>query len=177
MQFIQFIPSWVFLIFVLLLWFGLAGTKDRHVPWRMPILVPVGMSVWAVSGLLLSYKNSEWLGFSLAIWAGVSGLLVVYFSKKPFSSDFYYDATTRRFAMPGSWMPMAIYMGIFLVKFAVGMLNALQPALTSTPEFVLGVSAVYGLFSGRLLANAWRFVRLRRSALHLQPELPPKISG
>jgi hypothetical protein len=29
-------------------------------------------------------------------------------------------------------------------------------------EFVLGISGIYGLFSGVFLSNAWRLIRLRQ---------------
>jgi hypothetical protein len=165
MEIFHHTPTWVFVVFGLLLWLGLSARKNRLVPWRMPILVPLVMTGMAISAILNRYQDTDLLMPALTAWIGVSASLAIYLSQQPLPQGFYYDSESHRFGMPGSWWPFALYMGIFAVKFAVGVLSATQPELTNELPFVLAVSAVYGLFSGRFLANAWRLVQLRKSAL------------
>ena len=75
-----------------------------------------------------------------------------------------YDADTRRYTVPGSWLPLALFMAIFACKFAVGMISALAPDLLQSLSAAIGISALYGLFSGVLNARAWRLLKLAYTA-------------
>ena len=71
-----------------------------------------------------------------------------------------YDAAMRRFSLPGSWLPLALIMGLFLTKYFVGVVTALQPGLRGDPVFAFGFSVLYGAFSGVFVARAARLWRL-----------------
>ena len=76
-----------------------------------------------------------------------------------------YDPARRQFQLPGSWVPMALIMGIFLTKYFVGVELALQPALARDSSFALQIALLYGVFNGLFAARALRLWRLvRRSA-------------
>jgi hypothetical protein len=165
METIRHTPVWVLAIFVVLLWLGWSARKDRLVPWRMPILVPLAMMGMAISGIVVRYQDTDLLLPSLLAWAAVTAGLGFYLLQKPLPPGFYYDAALHRFGMPASWWPLALYMGIFWVKFAVGVVSAVQPELAAELDFVLLVSAVYGVFSGVFLANVGRLQALRKSTL------------
>lgn len=164
MEIIHRTPVWVWVIFALLVWLGLRARKTRLVPWRMPIIVPLAMTVMAVAAILTRYQDTNLLVTSLLAWVGVSASLAVFLSHRTLPEGFYYDAESRRFGMPGSWWPLVLYTGIFAVKFAVGVLTATHVELTQEWGFVLIVSAIYGLFSGRFLANAWHLMRLKKES-------------
>ena len=71
---------------------------------------------------------------------------------------------TQRVRLPGSAMPLLLIVTIFLVKYAVGVELALQPALREHAGFALGVAAASGALSGVLAkrsAGLWRFARQR----------------
>ena len=57
---------------------------------------------------------------------------------------------------PGSAVPLALMMGIFFTKYAVGVLLAMHPELRHQMGFALGISALYGGFSGIFAARALR---------------------
>jgi hypothetical protein len=59
-------------------------------------------------------------------------------------------------------------MGIFGFKFMVGFMSGMRMPIVSNIEFVLGVSGIYGLFSGVFLSNAWRLIRLRQNTFSEQ---------
>jgi hypothetical protein len=71
-----------------------------------------------------------------------------------------YDATNRRFQLPGSMVPLALFMGIFFTKYAVGASLSMQPALAHDVNFALAISTLYGAFSGALLARTARLWRI-----------------
>jgi hypothetical protein len=62
--------------------------------------------------------------------------------------------------MPGSWVPMLLIVGIFLIKYIVGVDLAMQPTLALDSRYVLIVGALYGLFSGIFAGRAARLWRL-----------------
>ena len=57
-------------------------------------------------------------------------------------------------------MPLALFMGIFITKYAVGVSIGIQASLAHDGTFALTVSTLYGAFSGIFLARAARLWRL-----------------
>ncbi|MGP1629752.1 MAG: DUF6622 family protein, partial [Giesbergeria sp.] len=71
-----------------------------------------------------------------------------------------YDDASQRFHLPGSAWPMLLIVGIFLVKYAVGVELALQPTLAHDSHFALQIALVYGAFNGVFAARTGRLLRL-----------------
>ena len=55
-------------------------------------------------------------------------------------------------------------MGIFLVKYVVGVELALQPPLAHDNDVALQVALVYGAFNGVFAARTGRLLRLARTS-------------
>ncbi|MEN9995253.1 MAG: hypothetical protein RL462_29 [Pseudomonadota bacterium] len=164
MVFIQYIPPWVFLILAALLWLGLSARKDRMIRWRVPIIVPMAMTVMAITSLLGQYGATELLVPALLAWLSVCGLTGWKLAQRPLPDTFSYDAESAKFHLPGSYVPLALYMGIFAFKFMVGFMTGMRMPIVNELFFVLGISAIYGLFSGVFLSSAWRLLLLRQGA-------------
>lgn len=162
MIFIQHIPPFVFLILAALLWLGLSARKDRLVRWRVPVIVPMAMTILAVTSLLGQYGDTELLLPSLLAWLSVCVLMVAWLAKRPLPDSFQYNAEAAKFQMPGSYVPLALYMGIFAFKFMFGLMSGMRMPIVNELLFVLVISGVYGLFSGIFLSSAWRLIQLRR---------------
>ena len=81
-------------------------------------------------------------------------------ASRPAPAGASYDAATREFSLPGSVVPLALMMGIFFTKYAVGVSTAMVPELTQLESFVLTVTVIYGAFSGIFLGRAIRLWRL-----------------
>ena len=67
-----------------------------------------------------------------------------------------YDASTAQFTVPGSWMPLALMMGIFFFRYAVAVVQAVKPGILDTAPAAVVVAATYGVFSGLFMARALR---------------------
>ena len=67
-----------------------------------------------------------------------------------------YDPATRTFFLRGSWIPMALILGIFLTKYVVGVDVAMNPGLARDGQYTLIVGALYGVFSGIFAGRAAR---------------------
>ena len=74
-----------------------------------------------------------------------------------------YDASTAQFTVPGSWMPLALMMGIFFFRYAVAVIHATNPDVFGTTTAVVVVAGTYGLFSGMFMARALRVLAVMKS--------------
>jgi hypothetical protein len=101
------------------------------------------------------------LAIALISWA-LTGLLVSWAlgqSTAPAGASF--NPATQRFTLPGSGLPLALFMAIFACKFVVGTLNAIAPETLRSLQAAIGISALYGLLSGIVIARVWRFLKLQ----------------
>ena len=80
--------------------------------------------------------------------------------RQPLPSNTRYDSGARIFQVQGSWVPLALMMGIFATKYFVGVASAMHPELTRQTAFALGFSALYGAFSGVFAGRAVRLWQL-----------------
>jgi hypothetical protein len=165
MIFVKHVPVWVFFILAALLWLGLSARKDRWVRWRVPIIVPIAMTIMAVSSLVTQYLATDALMPAVLAWLGVCSLTAWRISQQLLPDTVIYDAELAKFQLPGSNVPLAMYMGIFAFKFMVGFMSGMQMPIVNELIFVLVISGIYGLFSGVFLATAWRLFKLRMMAL------------
>ena len=163
MLIIQHIPPWVFLILAALLWLGISALKDRSVRWRVPVIVPIAMTFMAISSLVTQYWASDLLFPALLAWLLVCAFTAWQLAKRPLPEAIQFDLEAAKFHLPGSYVPLVLYMGIFGFKFMVGFMSGMRMPMVNNIEFVLGVSGIYGLFSGVFLSNAWRLIRLRQN--------------
>ena len=160
MQILQQIPVWVFALLIGLIALGLLQTRTRHIRRQRLLGINVALAVVTLVGVAQQWQPTPWLAWGLASWA-VTCLLTTWFMGQgvaPLGAR--YDANTRRFTVPGSWLPLALFMAIFACKFAVGMITAIAPVMLASLAAAIGISALYGLFSGLLNARAWRLLKL-----------------
>jgi hypothetical protein len=101
------------------------------------------------------------LGIALVSWA-LTGLLVSWaLSQSAAPAGVSFNPATQRFTLPGSWLPLALFMAIFACKFVVGMLSAIAPETLRSVQAAIGISALYGLLSGIVIARVWRLLKLQ----------------
>ena len=158
-------PKWVFALFAALLWLGLNQLLTRRLGLSRITLLAVGMAAFSFYGTVSAFSA---VPTALFAWmAGAVAVLLILFNR-PVPDGTVYDATTRRFTVPGSAVPLALMMGIFTTKYAVGVALSLHPALAHDTLVALGISTLYGVFSGSFIARALRLWRLALAA-HAAP--------
>jgi hypothetical protein len=67
-------------------------------------------------------------------------------------------------------VPLTLFMGIFITKYAVGISIGMQASLARDVNFALAVSTLYGAFSGIFLARAarlWHMALQQTNALQV----------
>lgn len=157
LQIVSNTPKWVFALFAGLLWLGLSQLLTRRVGLSRITLLAVGMSAFSIHGTVSAFSA---VPMALLAWLAGAAAVFALLAARPAPPGTRYDAAARRFTVPGSAVPLAVMMGIFLTKYAVGITLGMQPAVARDLLFALAVSTVYGAFSGVFAARAARLWRL-----------------
>lgn len=163
MQTLQHIPVWVFFLLLGLIALGLQQTRTRQIPKRRLLSVNIALTVFTLVGVVQQWWHTPWLALGLLSWAASCALVAWALGQGEAPAGASYNLETRRFTVPGSWLPLALFMAIFACKFGVGMVSATAPEMIHSQNAAIGISALYGLFSGLLNARAWRLLKLRKA--------------
>lgn len=155
-------PGWVWGLLGGLVFLGATQVSDRNVSLARIAVMPVAMVGLAVYGMVSAFGSSPNLAGVLATWLALAVVVAGIVSMIPVSAATRYDSATRRFDVPGSWLPMALILGIFLVKYIVGVEVAMQPRLASDADYTLAVGAIYGAFNGIFTGRSLRLLKLTR---------------
>lgn len=159
-QILKSTPTWVWGLFAALLALGLSQVRTREVSAVRMAITPLAMTGFSLWGTVSAFSHSPLFGYVLFAWAaGAVALLALIGTRQP-AAGTRYDAAARSFLVPGSWMPMLLILGIFSVKYVVGVELAMQPALAHDGTYTLVAGGLYGLFSGAFAGRALRLFRL-----------------
>jgi hypothetical protein len=161
MQTLQHIPFWVFGLFIALVALGWLQTRTRQVHKLQLLGAKVALTVVTLISVVQLWWPTPWLAIALISWA-FTGLFVSWaLSQSAAPAGASYNPATQRFTLPGSWWPLALFMAIFACKFFVGMLNAIAPETMRSLHAAIGISALYGLLSGIVIARVWCLLKLQ----------------
>jgi Family of unknown function (DUF6622) len=153
-------PMWVWGLFVALVALGLSQARTRTVSEARLAAGPLAMAAYSLYGVALAFG---WSLAGVAAWAG--GLAAVIIAaralKRPAGAR--YLPESRRFQVPGSWIPLALILVIFLVRYLLAVSMAIDPSLHQATGFALGASLAYGLLGGIFPARALRVWSKRSS--------------
>lgn len=151
MMIVQHTPVWVWGLLAALLALGISQTRTQQLSAARLRLLPLaflGLSIW---GTLSAFGWQLWVALA---WKLAFGLAYTQVRRSGWPGQARHDAASQTFVVPGSWLPLALMMAIFLIKYTVGVLLAIQPQLAHTTEFAVTVSAAYGAISAMFLARA-----------------------
>ena len=153
-------PKWVWVILAVLLWAGLTQTLPRSASLRRITLLPLAMVGLSVYGTLSALGSG--LDVLLA-WSSAALVSATVVLQRPLPPGTTFNTWTRRFELPGSWLPLCLMMGIFITKYAVGVALTMRPELRQAAVLTSGAAALYGAFSGVFMARSARLWQLAYS--------------
>lgn len=159
-------PPWVWGLLAALLALGLSQLRSRNVSLTRITLLPLAMTGLSLWGTVSAFGSSPLLGYVLLAWAVSAALILGLIAPLAPQAGTQYHAASRSFHVPGSWVPLALILGIFLTKYIVGVELAMQPTLANDGQYTLIIGTLYGLFSGAFVGRA---VCLWRLALRSAP--------
>lgn len=151
-------PTWVWGLLATLLAVGFSQVRDRTASLARVSFMPLSMGTFSAWGTLSALGSSPLLAQALVLWLAAAA--VTFALLAPGRAKAGYDAATRTFSLPGSFVPLLLIVGIFLVKYVVGVELAMAPRLMQDTQYALTVAGVYGAFTGIFVGRAARLWRL-----------------
>ena len=158
-------PWWVWGLLMGLLALGYSQTRTRQAGLPRTLAMPVAMGALSIYGTLSTLGATPLV---MAGWLATAVLSAWLVLRQPVAAGTRYDTTRRVIEQPGSWVPLALIVGIFLTKYSVIVSLTLHPELRFDPAFALPVAMLYGAFSGFFAGRALRLLRLI-AATHRSP--------
>ena len=153
-------PTWVWSLLAGLLLLGVSQLRTQSPTLRRVVILPVAMFGLALYGLVSAFSGSGQFGAVLVVWLLAYLAAMAAVVQLPAPQGASYDVARGRIQVPGSAVPMALILSIFLTKYIVGVELAMQPAQAADPVFALTVALLYGAFSGIFAGRALRLLRL-----------------
>ena len=164
-------PVWVFVLFVVLLAFGLRQTRTFRAGLTRIAVLPVAMKTLAVLGVVSAFGGAS---VALVAWVAAAAVAVAVGLRRPLPDSTRFDASTRIVEITGSIVPLALMMGIFFTKYVVAVQLAMHPALAHQTDFEFAVGTLYGAFSGIF---AGRGIRLWMLAMRQGQRGDARVAG
>jgi uncharacterized membrane protein len=151
-------PRYVWALVGVLVVMGIAQMRERTQGLLRVSVPPVVMAAFSLGAAVSAFGRSPLASEALWLWllaaAAIAGLFAIT------ESSARYDAATRTFRLPGSWVPLVLFLGVFLARYFVAVRLSMQPDLIMDSAFVLPVATMYGAFSGVFLGRAAQLWRL-----------------
>ncbi len=155
-QVLEHTPAWVWLLLFALLYLGFAQMRTRRVSRARLYALPIAMLAWSLASLFATFGDS-----APAAGAWLAGVLGAYalngYLRTPKAVS--YSAQERRYTIPGSPLPLALMLSIFVLRYAVSAAISLDPALRAASAFAFVAGLGYGFFSGLFFARALHAAR------------------
>lgn len=151
-------PIWVWGLLAGLLALGISQLRDRTAGLVRVSLLPVVMTLFSVSGTFSALGGTPHRAISISAWLVAAVLAFAVLARGRNAAR--YDPVRRLYFLPGSSAPLLLFVGIFLVKYVVGVDLAMAPQLVREAPYVLCIAALYGAFTGVFVGRASRLWRL-----------------
>lgn len=157
LQILHFTPRWVFGLLVALVIVGSMQARTRRVPVGLALTLPAAMLLLSLTSVL---RDSSLTRLAPVAWLLGLGIATALGLRVMRADAATYDAGSRRLVIAGSRAPLFVILGIFLVRYAIGVVNGMNLELARIPAVVLGAGLLLGAFSGFFVARGLRFWRV-----------------
>jgi hypothetical protein len=138
-------PIWVWAIFGLLGALGFAQTRDRDVSRLRVTSLPLVFVALSFVGVLRPGAGG---GAALAAWGSGFAAILVFARRALAVRGARWSNDAGALHVPGSWVPMGLILGLFSLKYGMGVLAAIRPDIARNLAISLSAQSVYGLFAG-----------------------------
>jgi len=162
-QIITNTPLWVWGLAIGLIALGSLQLFQRTVNLRRIMLPSLAMAGFSLYGTLSAFGSRPQI---MLAWLAAACLIAWPLMRRPLPDSTRYFPDTRQFALPGSWIPLALIMAIFSCKYAVGATLAMHPEWAGRADFSLSLGILYGAFSGAFIGRAFRLWRAASAGDH-----------
>jgi len=158
---IRYTPIWVWGLLAALLALGFWQVLPRRVARGQILALPISLlclGLWSMAPGFAAQPLSVLLWLAALVACSALG------RRLPRPAGAAWHAESSRLQLPGSWLPLALIVGIFTLRYGVSVGQALNPELRQAAAVLLPVSVLYGAISGLLLGRALGLLQLTRPA-------------
>lgn len=159
---LQHTPHWVWGLLAALILAGIRQSAPRRRSIHSATALPLLMTALSFYGVASDFDHQP---LALVAWALGAAALFALAALRGAWQGVRWSPDHNGLIVPGSWLPLALYLGLFCVKFAVGATLALHPARIDDSAFACMTGLVYGAFSGVFLARSHAMWRVAREVL------------
>jgi hypothetical protein len=159
-QILTHTPVFVWFLLAGLLTLGLMQTRKRRVRRPQVVALPalmLGLGLWSLAPGFTALPGLA------ALWLAALALGAAGGRRTPQQPGTAWLAAEGCFQVPGSWIPMAFIVAIFMLRYAVGAGIALHPEWRSTLSLQAPLAIVFGLLAGLSLGRALGLLSLARA--------------
>ena len=155
-------PIWVWVLLAFLLSRGFKAMNSGTAPLSRLAIVPLVFALWGIAHLVTDPLTGwgDAIVWVVSALAGVAG--GVFIASR---SRFIVDPIANTVMLPGSMLPLALIVIVFVTKFWLGVELATATSLAAVGTYMLISAAVSGvvagMFAGRFLTY-WRAMNARR---------------
>jgi len=155
-------PRWVWFLLVALIGLGVLQSFPRAMTLRRATIVPLALVAYSLFGVASAFAGQAEAIAGWALGLGAVTLTAVAVGAWP---GMVWSQADQHLRVPGSWWPMVVILGIFVAKFAVGVMLAMEPSLRYDVRFASVVGLAYGCLSGVFFSRAVAMWRTAHRAL------------
>ena len=148
---VQHTPVWVWGLLAGLVALGLSQTRDREVSLPRVTILPLVMIALSLSGVFSAFGH---VPVAFGGWAAGIGAALAFGRQFIAVRGATWSAQTATLHVPGSWLPLALIVGLFALKYFAGVSLSMHPQAAIDPAFAGPMCLAYGGFSGMFLARA-----------------------
>lgn len=145
-------PTWSYVLLVTLIVLGIRRLRTRELPVVVALIPAAAFLVWSIVGVH-AFASRAGAGLALSVWlaGGAVGAFTGMLLPEP-RGERMADGRVRQ---PGSWLPLILYLGVFVMRFACGAWAAIVPeqAISAT---AVGL-AVGAAMTARLVVGITRW--------------------
>lgn len=137
-------PTYVWAILAVLVYRGVIASADREMAFSRMFIIPAIMLLLTLQDLSAKFGLG---GLTVAAWTAgaLAGAALAWLARGARVAP---GATPGRVLVRGSWIPLALMMAIFLIKYATAVLLAMNSQARHDSLLVALVCALFGLLNG-----------------------------
>jgi membrane associated rhomboid family serine protease len=117
-------PTWVYVLLVALIALGVRRLRTREMPVIVALIPPAAFLIWSIVG---AHAFADRAGGGMAASAWLAGAVVGALSGVWMPEPRGERLSGGRVRQPGSWLPLFLYLGVFVIRFACGAWAAVVP--------------------------------------------------
>ena len=114
-------------------------------------LLSLAMVTLSVTGVVSRFGVHA---LPLLAWAGGAAVAIATAHSLRVWRGIGWSASASRFQVPGSWLPLALIVLLFVVKYTIAVSLVMNPDLQNDSVFPSAANLACGFFSGLFLARA-----------------------